>query len=77
MELKGTVEIDEADYKRDLEYAFSDYLEEDVRTPERFKECLLDRLAEDFVTDITLDEETVAQAIKDTKRFIGEILKTI
>lgn len=77
MKLKGTVEIDEADYKRDLEYAFSDYLEEDVRTPERFKECLLDRLAEDFVTDITLDEETVVQAIKDTKRFIGEILKTI
>lgn len=77
MKLKGTVEIEEADYKRDLEYAFSDYLYDDVRTPEGFKECLLDRLAEDFVTDIILDEETVAQAIKDTKRFIGEILKTI
>lgn len=77
MKLKGTVEIDETNYRRDLEYAFLDYLEDDVRTPERFKECLLDRLAEDFATDIILDEETVAQVIKDAKRFIGEILKTV
>ena len=77
MKLKGTVEIDETNYRRDLEYAFLDYLEDDVRTPERFKECLLDRLAEDFATDIILDEETIAQAIDDTKRFIRETLKKI
>ena len=77
MKLKGTVEIDETNYRRDLEYAFLDYLEDDVRTPERFKECLLDRLAEDFSTDIILDEETIAQAIDDTKRFIRETLKKI
>ena len=77
MELKGTIESDETDYKRDLEYAFSDYLEEEVRTPERFREYMIDRLADDFMGDITLDEETIAQAIDDTKRFIRETLKNI
>lgn len=75
MELKGTVEIDESDYKRCLELGFMDYLEEDTRTPKLFRDCIIDRLVEDFVTDITLDEETIAQAIEDTKRFITEILK--
>ena len=77
MELKGTIEIDESDYRRCLELALMDYLDIDTRTPKVFRECIIDRLVEDFVTDITLDEETVAQAIKDTKRLIEEILKTI
>ena len=33
MKLKGIVEIDETNYRRDLELAFTDYLEEDTRTP--------------------------------------------
>ena len=77
MKLKGIVEIDETNYRRDLELAFTDYLEEDAQTPELFRECVIDRLAEDFVTDITLDEETIAQAVDDTKRFIREALKNI
>ena len=77
MKLKGTVEIEESDYKRNLELAFADYLEEDAQTPELFRECVIDRLVEDFVTDITLDEETIAQAVDDTKRFIREALKNI
>lgn len=77
MKLKGIIEIDEVNYKRDLEYAFSDYLEEEVRTPERFREYMIDRLADDFMGDITLDEETIAQAIDDTKRFVKEALKNI
>lgn len=32
---------------------------------------------EDFDPDTTLDEETIAQAIDDTKRFIREALKSI
>lgn len=59
MELKGTVEIDESDYRRCLELAFMDYLDSDTRTPKVFRECIIDRLVEDFVTDITLDEETI------------------
>ena len=35
----------------------------------------IDRLIEDFVTDMTLDEATIAQAVEDTKRFITEIIK--
>ena len=77
MKLKGTVEIEEADYKRSLELAFADYLEEDTQTPELFRECVIDRLLESFATDITLDEETIAQAVDDTKRFIREALKNI
>ena len=77
MKLKGTVEIEESDYKRSLELAFADYLEEDTQTPELFRECVIDRLVEGFVTDITLDEETIAQAVDDTKRFIRETLKNI
>ena len=77
MKLKGIVEIDETNYRRDLELAFTDYLEEDTRTPELFRECVIDRLVEDFGLDITLDEETIAQAVEDTKRFITEILKNI
>ena len=77
MKLKGIVEIDETNYRRDLELAFTDYLEEDTQTPELFRECVIDRLVEGFVTDITLDEETIAQAIDDTKRFIRETLKNI
>ena len=77
MKLKGTVEIEEADYKRSLELAFIDYLEEDTRTPELFRDCVIDRLLESFATDITLDEETIAQAVDDTKRFIRETLKNI
>ena len=77
MELKGTVEIEETLYKRSLELAFTDYLEEDVQTPELFKGCIIDRLVGDFGLDITLDEETIAQAIDDTKRFIRETLKNI
>ncbi len=77
MELKGTIEIDESDYKRCLELAFMDYLDSDTRTPKVFRECIIDRLVEDFVTDITLDEATITQAVEDTKRFITEILKNI
>ena len=77
MKLKGTVEIEESDYKRNLELAFADYLEEDTQTPELFRECVIDRLLESFATDITLDEETIAQAVDDTKRFIREALKNI
>jgi hypothetical protein len=75
MKLKGTVEIEEADYKKSLELAFVNYLEEDTKTPELFRECVIDKLVEDFVTDITLDEETIA--VDDTKRFIREALKNI
>lgn len=77
MKLKGTVEIEESDYRKSLELAFTDYLEEDTQTPELFRECVIDRLLENFVTDITLDEETIAQAVDDTKRFIREALKNI
>lgn len=77
MKLKGTVEIEEADYKRSLELAFADYLEEDTQTPELFRECVVDRLSENFMAEVALDEETIAQAIDDTKRFIREALKNI
>lgn len=77
MKLKGIVEIDETNYRRDLELAFTDYLEEDTQTPELFRECVVDRLSENFMAEVTLDEETIAQAIDDTKRFIREALKNI
>ena len=77
MKLKGTVEIEESDYRRNLELAFANYLEEDTQTPELFRECVIDKLVEDFVTDITLDEETIAQAVEDTKKLITEILKNV
>lgn len=77
MKLKGTVEIEEADYKRSLELAFTDYLEEDTQTPELFRDCVIDRLSENFMAEVALDEETIAQAIDDTKRFIREALKNI
>lgn len=77
MKLKGTVEIEESDYKRSLELAFIDYLEEDTRTPKLFRDCVIDRLLESFATDITLDEETIAQAIEDAKKLITEILKNV
>ena len=77
MKLKGTVEIEESNYKKALELAFTDYLEDGAQTPEFFKEYMIDRLFEDFGLDITLDEETIAQAVEDTKRFITEILKNI
>lgn len=77
MKLKGTVEIEESNYKKALELAFTDYLEDGAQTPEFFKEYMIDRLFEDFRLDITLDEETIAQAVDDTKRFIREVLKNI
>ena len=77
MKLKGTVEIEESDYKRSLELAFIDYLEEDTQTPELFRECVVDRLSENFMAEVALDEETIAQAVDDTKRFIREALKNI
>ena len=77
MKLKGTVEIEESDYKRSLELAFIDYLEEDTRTPKLFSDCVIDRLIGDLGLDITLDEETITQAVDDTKRFIREALKNI
>ena len=77
MKLKGIVEIEETYYKRDLELAFTDYLEEDTQTPELFRDCVIDRLLESFATDITLDEETIAQAIEDAKKLITEILKNV
>ena len=77
MKLKGTVEIEESDYRRCLELAFIDYLDSDTRTPKVFRECIIDRLVEDFVTDITLDEETIVQAVEDTKKLITEILKNV
>ena len=77
MKLKGIIEIEEADYKKSLELAFTDYLEEDTQTPELFRECVVDRLSENFMAEVALDEETIAQAIDDTKRFIRETLKNI
>ena len=77
MKLKGIVEIDETNYRRDLELAFADYLEEDTQTPELFRECVVDRLSENFMAEVALDEETIAQAVDDTKRFIREALKNI
>ena len=77
MKLKGIIEIDETNYRRDLELAFTDYLEEDTRTLELFRECIIDRLQEDFDPNITLDEETIAQAIEDAKKLITEILKNV
>ena len=77
MKLKGIVEIDETNYRRDLELAFTDYLEEDRQTPELFRECVIDRLSENFMAEVALDEETIAQAVDDTKRFIRETLKNI
>ena len=77
MKLKGIVEIDETNYRRDLELAFTDYLEEDTRTLELFRDCVIDRLQEDFDPNITLDEETIAQAIEDAKKLITEILKNV
>lgn len=77
MTLKGTVEIEEYDYRKDLELAFVDYLDEDERTPEKFKKCVKDRLEEEFTSDIIIDEDTIAQAVEDAKRFIRETLKTI
>ena len=77
MKLKGIVEIDETNYRRDLELAFTDYLEEDTQTPELFRECVIDRLSENFMAEVALDEETIAQAIDDTKRFIRETLKNL
>ena len=77
MKLKGIVEIDETNYRRDLELAFTDYLEEDTQTPELFRECIIDRLSENFMAEVALDEETIEQAVDDTKRFIRETLKNI
>jgi hypothetical protein len=77
MKLKGIVEIDETNYRRDLELAFTDYLEENTQTPELFRECVIYRLSENFMAEVALDEETIAQAIDDTKRFIREALKNI
>ena len=77
MKLKGIVEIDETNYRRDLELAFTDYLEEDTQTPELFRDCVIDRLSENFMAEVALDEETIAQAVDDTKRFIRETLKNI
>ena len=77
MKLKGTVEIEESNYRKALELAFTDYLEDGAQYPESFREYIIDRLFEDFGLDITLDEEAIAQAIDDTKRFIRETLKNI
>ena len=77
MKLKGIVEIDETNYRRDLELAFTDYLEEDTQTPELFRECVIDRLSENFMAEVTLDEETIVQAVEDTKKLITEILKSV
>lgn len=77
MKLKGIVEVEESRYKKNLELAFTDYLEDGALTPELLKEYIIDRLSEDFAADFTLDEETIAQAIEDTKRFIRETLKNI
>lgn len=77
MKLKGIVEIDETNYRRDLELAFTDYLEEDTQTSELFRECVIDRLSENFMAEVALDEETIEQAVDDTKRFIRETLKNI
>ena len=77
MKLKGTVEIEESNYRRCLELAFMDYLDSDTRTPEVFREYIIDRLIGDLGLDITLDEETIVQAADDAKRFIREALKNI
>lgn len=76
MKLKGIIEIEKADYKKSLELAFTDYLE-DTRTPKLFRNYVIDRLIGDFGLDITLDEETITQAVDDAKRFIREALKNI
>lgn len=77
MELKATVEIEESNYRKALELAFTDYLEDGAQYPESFKEYIIDRLSENFMAEVALDEEAIAQAVEDTKRFITEILKNI
>lgn len=66
MKLKGIVEIEETYYKRSLELAFTDYLEEDIRTPELFRECVIDRLVEDF----GLNQLIILDGIKTGKMHI-------
>ena len=77
MKLKGTIEIEESNYRKALELAFTDYLEDGAQYPESFREYIIDRLFEDFGLDITLDEETVIQAVEDAKKLIIEILKSV
>lgn len=77
MELKGTVEVDETLYRRALELAFTDYLDDGAQTPELFKDYITDRLSENLVPEFTLDEDIIAQAIDDAKRFVREALKNI
>ena len=77
MKLKGTIEIEESNYRKALELAFTDYLEDGAQYPESFREYIIDRLFEDFGLDITLDEETVIQAVEDAKKLITEILKSV
>lgn len=77
MELKGTVEVDETLYRRALELAFTDYLDDGAQTPELFKDYITDRLSENLVPEFTLDEDIIAQAIDDAKKFVKEALKNI
>ena len=37
----------------------------------------IDAVEKDVKAYVTLDKETIAQAVEDTKRFIGETLKNI
>ena len=59
MELKGTVEIEETYYKRSLELAFTDYLEEDTRTPKLFRDCIIDRLIEDPEHRVRINQDDI------------------
>ena len=61
MELKGVIKIEESNYRKSLELAFIDYLEDEAQTPESFKEYMIDRLSEDFMTEIILDEERLIE----------------
>lgn len=70
MELKGTVEIEETYYKRSLELAFTDYLEEDTRTPKLFRDCIIDRLIEALLKgyDIVIDNTNLNKKVLDNYR---------
>lgn len=78
MKLTGYTEIDDETYKSDLILAFSDFITDNSveQNKSHLIECIKDRLGDDC-PDFYLNEDTIAQTIEDTKRFIRETLKTI
>ena len=70
MELKGVIKIEESNYRKSLELAFIDYLGDGAQTPELFKEYMIDRLSEDFMTEITLDEEIINNSLNGFETYV-------